>query len=54
MVIVGYGIPADHIYKLGFGFLGKKVWVVSDPPEKDEKDQSDQSGITCGSDKKQY
>ena len=22
-----------------FGFLGKKVWVVSDPPEKDEKDQ---------------
>ena len=22
-----------------FGFLGKKVWVVSDPPEKEEKDQ---------------
>ena len=37
--LLAYGIPADHIYKLGFGFLGKKVWVVSDPPEKDEKDQ---------------
>ena len=29
--LLAYGIPADHIYKLGFGFLGKKVWVVSDP-----------------------
>lgn len=37
--LLAYGIPADHIYKLGFGFLGKKVWVVSDPPEKEEKDQ---------------
>lgn len=37
--LLTYGIPADHIYKLGFGFLGKKVWVVTDPPEKDEKDQ---------------
>ena len=37
--LLAYGILADHIYKLGFGFLGKKVWVVSDPPEKDEKDQ---------------
>ena len=34
-----YGIPAEHIYKIGFGFLGKKVWVVSDPLEKEEKDQ---------------
>ena len=38
--LLTYGIPADHIHKLGFGFLGKKVWVVSDPPEKDEKDQA--------------
>ena len=37
--LLTYGIPANHIYKLGFGFLGKKVWVVSDPPEKDEKNQ---------------
>lgn len=29
------GIPKDHIYKLGFGFLGKKVWIVSDPPEEE-------------------
>ncbi len=33
--LLAYGIPKEHIYKLGFGFSGKKVWVVSDPPEEE-------------------